>query len=129
MLISSEDINIIQTKMKFFYSNSICSCPFQVTVYNRLDCCKERLDDFVVTVLDTNKQEVGECGRGGTMAGKDVEVVQCRLQGRFVQVSVEDESRILSLAEVEVVGSEIGEQFLLIVCCFNGIKFNAYTVI
>jgi F5/8 type C domain len=72
----------------------------KVVVYNRTDCCAERLDGFILEVL----------GEDGTVTFTYTEgvMVESRREievhsfGRWVKIRLPGAGRILSLAEVEV---------------------------
>ncbi|XP_033097895.1 deleted in malignant brain tumors 1 protein-like [Anneissia japonica] len=76
-----------------------------VRIYNRVDCCQDRLLDAIVRVsLEEDNQSGEQCGqpvsaldvRGGKRISR-----QCSLNGRYVSVTV---SNYLTLCEVEVFG-------------------------
>ena len=77
-------------------------------LYNRLDCCSNRLSNYFVTVGD-KADGTGStfCGsQGGDTSGKYRIVVKCTtpLKGRYVHVILPGSKRILSLCEIEVNG-------------------------
>jgi len=83
----------------------------EVTVYNRKDCCSERLSNFVVEVLDQHEKEVGTCGNGGNMARVESKTIKCAtaLTGQFVVIYLPTPN-YLTLCEVKVKGTESAEQ-------------------
>ena len=82
---------------------------FQVVLYNRIDCCPEGLNNFIITVGS------GKDGRGNakcvadggdvTSRTKIVNICDPPLQGKYVHVMLmgSDDQR-LSLCEIEVYG-------------------------
>lgn len=77
---------------------------YRVIVYNRVDCCSNRLDHFKVTVGD-GRYHKGVCGEAGSMNRKPVEDMVCSepLIGRFVEITLPG-PQYLTLCEVQVVG-------------------------
>ena len=77
----------------------------QVILYNRGDCCSERLSNAQVTIgnaAEGNGNAV--CGNAGVTTGKWKIEVNCakKLEGRYVTVTVPN--NVLTLCEVEVMG-------------------------
>ena len=81
---------------------------FQVTLFNRMDCCSERLNNAVVYVMDSptgiNKRECGEVVNAQNKAKIDIPCTSGELLGRYVRVEIP--SGILTLCEVQVWGKE-----------------------
>lgn len=86
-----------------------------VVIHNRADCCEDRLSDFYVFVSDTPfadqslseliaNSSVDSVYHTGTLTSSSVELA-LPSQGRYVRVQLTG-SNILSLAEVQVIGSE-----------------------
>ena len=78
-----------------------------VVIWNRTDCCTNRLDDAIIELFDSAMVLVGGVGIG-TLASPDATIDGGGLTGQFVRVRLEGQSRILSLAEVQVF-SEVPE--------------------
>ena len=77
----------------------------QVVLYNRRDCCSERLSNAQVTVGDAADGKGNAlCGNAGVTKGKWKIEVNCakKLEGRYVTVTVANGA--LTLCEVEVIG-------------------------
>ena len=78
---------------------------FQVVIYNRQDCCSDRLNNVQVTVGDSSDGKGNAvCGKYGTASGKRVLEITCSkpLHGRYVTVSTP--TPMMTLCEVEVMG-------------------------
>ena len=80
-----------------------------ITLWNRTDCCGERLSDFRVSVLDDSLQEVwgGDYFTQGGYPNPSFSItLPGNIQGRYVQVQLRgaNPARPLSLAEVQVEG-------------------------
>lgn len=77
----------------------------KVQVFNRMDCCSERLSNFKVNILDEAGEFVDTCGRVGDMKGKRMVLVECDkpILGRYVQIKLEGKN-YLTLCEVIVEG-------------------------
>jgi hypothetical protein len=80
----------------------------KIRIWNRTDCCAERLDNFKILV---KSQPSGESWRGfvpGTQrnTGSNPLVFEGNAQGRYVMIQLVSSSGILSLAEVEVYGTK-----------------------
>ena len=74
----------------------------KITVYNRQDCCSERLANFKVTIFDGTSEAWSHTHSGTPSYKTDISVPE--IAGNMVQVSLAGNARILSLAEVEVYG-------------------------
>ncbi|XP_041361191.1 uncharacterized protein LOC121377317 isoform X2 [Gigantopelta aegis] len=84
-----------------------------VKLYNRADCCPQRLHDFTVEVIGCLNMEPGICHNQTTAVEKFLSV-SCNppLTGRYVRIRkygpmAKDD--VLSLCEVEVLGVKTGE--------------------
>jgi hypothetical protein len=80
----------------------------KIRIWNRTDCCAERLDNFKILV---KSQPSGESWRSfvpGTQrnTGRIPLVFEGNAQGRYVMIQLVSSSGILSLAEVEVYGTK-----------------------
>ena len=89
--------------------------PFilQVFLYNRLDCCSERLSGVKVEVGATNHAKGAlMCGAYGNATGKRVLEITCnsQLKGRFVTVSLKDAP--LTLCKVKVMAVPVTKKGL-----------------
>ena len=71
-----------------------------------MDTVSERLNNFVVMVLDERKKVRDECARGGIMKDVWMKLLTCRegLIGRFVEIMI-DRRELLTLCEVKVEGT------------------------
>lgn len=82
-----------------------------IHIWNRTDCCSERLSDFRVSVLDSSFSEVW--GQDYNTAGGypnpelDINPLSPSVTGRYVQVQLHG-TNYLSLAEVQVYGASAG---------------------
>ena len=81
----------------------------KIRIWNRTDCCAERLDNFKILVKN---QPSGESWRGfvsGTQrnTGSNQLTFEGNAQGRYVMIQLVNPKGILSLAEVEVYGATI----------------------
>lgn len=80
-----------------------------VSIWNRTDsCCTTRLDDAIIELFDSSMGLVGMYNAVGTFASPDFNIGGAGLNAQFVQVRLEGQGRILSLAEVQVF-SEVPE--------------------
>ena len=89
----------------FKYSLPFC---IQVVLYNRQDCCSERLNNFIISVGDS---EIGTENQfcvldGGDTTGKYEIINKCTtpIRGRYVHVMVKG-TRDFALCEIQVNGS------------------------
>jgi hypothetical protein len=85
-----------------------------INVWNRTDCCSERLSDFYVLVsnlpfssgnLDTVRAQGGVSSYLVSGVGGEPSSIEINRAGRYVRVQLTDNDA-LSLAEVEVMGSD-----------------------
>ena len=85
----------------------------QVVLYNRKDCCSERLNNFIITVgSDATGVSNPVCVADGGDVSKTMEIVNnCvpPLNGQYVHVKLKGQQRTLTICEIEVFESE-GEQ-------------------
>jgi hypothetical protein len=72
----------------------------KIKVYNRTDCCGERLDDYTVKVLDASMAQVWSSFQSNP-AGTPTSLTTGGKTGRYVEVQLSG-SGCLSIAEVEV---------------------------
>ena len=79
----------------------------QVTLFNRTDCCEGRLTNFRVGV--SNNADMS----GATwtpyqpaLTGSSIELNIPNVTGRYVRVMIDNQHAVLSLAEVEIYGSD-----------------------
>ena len=99
-----------------FISHTVYTLLFQVIVYNRVDCCSARLNNFLVTV-GNDANDVGDqvCGGLENTQGKNRIEVVCpeTLRGRYVTISTP--KPLLTLCEVQVMGhkEEGGKQSIV----------------
>lgn len=71
-----------------------------IKIYGRTDCCRERLDDYSVIVLDSNQVQVWS-DHQTSYPNPLTTIVAGGRTGRFVRIQLTD-SNALSLAEVQV---------------------------
>ncbi|WKD86782.1 Alpha-agarase [Polaribacter huanghezhanensis] len=71
-----------------------------ITIWNRTDCCSERLNNFVLEILDTNLTVVSTYNHVESV-NTSVNVSGINVTGRYVRVRLET-TNFLSLAEVQV---------------------------
>lgn len=80
----------------------------EVVIYNRTDCCGQRLADFDVQVLDDAMEIVGHEHQTGQLTDSQASYRLYGVRGRYVRVIMDDtgtmHERYLQLAEVEVFG-------------------------
>jgi hypothetical protein len=79
-----------------------------VVIWNRTDCCTTRLDNAIIEIFDSAMNLAGTYNAVGTFASPDYNISGGGLTAQFVQVRLEGQGRILSLAEVQVF-SEVPE--------------------
>ena len=77
----------------------------QIRIYNRTDCCSERLRDFFVEVSEDDENYTQAIFRAGN-AGELLKLNLNGLKGRYVRIRM-DRYEFLSLAEVEVYGTMV----------------------
>lgn len=77
----------------------------KINIYNRTDCCSERLNGALVLVGNTPSNNPADYIQVGTLNGNATGFLSdINAQGRYVMVYLPGTNRILSLAEVEVYG-------------------------
>ena len=89
-------------------------------IWNRLDCCSERLTNFTVTVLDFELEVVWEetfLPDGGLIAGPFLPIEDVEAEGQFVRVSMP--GQYLSITELQILSPD-GEPPLPDEICDNG---------
>jgi len=72
-------------------------------IWNRLDCCSERLTNFTITVLDFEREVVWEetfLPNNEQIAGAFLPIEDVEAEGQYVQVSMP--GQFLSIAELEI---------------------------
>jgi len=74
----------------------------QVAVWNRTDCCVDRLSSYTVEILNTSGQVVKAVPVTGVMAKRTVNIAG---EGQFVRIRLQG-TNPLSLAEVDVFGQQ-----------------------
>ncbi len=72
-----------------------------ITIWNRTDCCTNRLDNFIVEVLDESSTVIYTYTHSGT-AAISTNINNINTTGRYVRIRLEGTNRILSLAEVQI---------------------------
>ena len=91
-------------------------------IWNRLDCCSERLTNFTITVLDFELEVVWEetflPGLGQIINGPFLSIEDVEAEGQFVRVSMPE--AFLSIAELEILSPD-GEPPVPDEICDNGI--------
>ncbi|MBN1852799.1 MAG: discoidin domain-containing protein [Pirellulales bacterium] len=99
-----------------------------ISIYNRDDCCGDRLSDIVVDILDSDGSTVlatsGLLNPGNAMYGPPILAVDLTTQGvsgRFVRITrMTAVGGFLSLAEVEVYGVPEPATLVLLALAFCG---------
>jgi hypothetical protein len=80
----------------------------RIAIWNRTDCCKIRLSNLHISVLNDSEKEVWGTDFPGPIKAFEPFKVDPPVIGRFVKVQIiglnQEGSGVLSLAEVEVVG-------------------------
>ncbi|WP_421949377.1 discoidin domain-containing protein [Phaeodactylibacter xiamenensis] len=77
----------------------------KIRVWNRTDCCKERLDNFVILVKNTAQESWrGFISGSQRNTGTNPLTFEGQAEGRYVMIQLRNPKGILSLAEVEVYG-------------------------
>ncbi|QTD37841.1 discoidin domain-containing protein [Polaribacter batillariae] len=71
-----------------------------VVIHNRTDCCGNRLDNFILEVLDTNNNVVYTHNNGSAAAVNTINGINTL--GRKIRIRLVGSNRVLSLAEVVV---------------------------
>ncbi|XP_033110933.1 fucolectin-5-like [Anneissia japonica] len=79
----------------------------EVKIYNRADCCKDRLNGATVRVGDNARGMLTNavCGEPIKVGTSSVIIRECTLKGQYVSVSLKNQ--YLTLCEVEVFGEEL----------------------
>ena len=77
-----------------------------IVLWNRLDCCSERLVDFTITVLDADYAIVFEEGGLDALSQASFTLEDVASSGQYVRISMP--GAFLSLAEVQVFEEEAG---------------------
>jgi hypothetical protein len=78
----------------------------EIRIWNRTDCCAERLNDLIISVLDAN-QNVRRVLNYPSATNPII--IPLNITGQYVTLSINKENAFLSLAEVEVFGSPLGK--------------------
>lgn len=80
----------------------------RVVIYNRTDCCQNRLDNFQIWVRESNATTWKSFGVKGYYSPGDPQATSYRdnQAGRYVRIQIATQRGILSLAEVQVFGTE-----------------------
>ncbi|MDE0740754.1 MAG: discoidin domain-containing protein [Planctomycetota bacterium] len=72
-------------------------------IWNRLDCCSERLTNFTITVLDFEREVVWEetfLPNNGQITGSFLPIEDVESEGQYIRVSLP--GQYLSIAELEI---------------------------
>lgn len=79
-----------------------------VRIFNRQDCCQDRLSNFEIRIGDYFGEDAGRsprCGGLHTVSGAS-KVISCpNMVGRFLTIRIPGKHKSLSLCEVEVFGT------------------------
>jgi len=81
----------------------------QIRIFNRTDCCKERLTHYQVSIIDNSDSEITTYQRRLNNYPNPKQVIDFGIQnvtGRYVKIQLTS-NNILSLAEVQVLGSDM----------------------
>lgn len=81
-----------------------------IKLYNRTDCCKERLKNFTILISETPfgsdyANNVGVAFARNVPYFRETRTLTGNKRGRYVRVFINGNNKILSLAEVEVYGT------------------------
>ena len=77
-----------------------------ITIYNRSDCCSERLSDSDIYIIRNNIKQ--HCTNVGNMTNIEVKTFGCSKRDiRGNEVLIEKSNSILTLCEVEVYGKKL----------------------
>ena len=87
-----------------------------VTLYNRIDCCKERLTNFQVQLFDNAHSIIRKVSQGSTVQNRYDFTFPEKTIARYVRVQLLGKN-YLSLAEVEVFGVVLGGKSCYILVC------------
>ena len=82
-----------------------------IVVWNRTDCCMERIDGFKLSVLDASRAEVWSANPPRPSPSESVNVGG--VDGRYVRIDLTGGGRVLSLAEVQVMADVPGNDPLV----------------
>lgn len=78
----------------------------KIRVWNRTDCCSERLHYHVIEFFDEGHKYLGQINNTQGAAGKQMlENSDIKQKGRFVRITLYNGPECLSLAEVEIFGN------------------------
>lgn len=103
-----------------------------IEIYNRIDCCKDRLNGYKLFVSDKEfsstdasvleKDSSVWTYTGGNMSAKSVDNVTVNKIGRYIRIQLVGTGKVLSLAEVKVNASIVSaiEE--------SSIKFNEFVI-
>ena len=86
----------------------------KVIIWNRSDCCSERLSNFVITVGNNPKgTENAVCARGANTRNIRSFDLNCpaNMVGRYVQITIPG-PQALTLCEVKVYGYNVGKYLI-----------------
>ena len=78
-----------------------------IVLWNRLDCCRERLVDFTVKILDSDRSPVFESGPHDGQSRETISFPNIDAAGQFVRIAMP--GQYLHLAEVQVFGEVFDE--------------------
>jgi hypothetical protein len=84
-----------------------------IRLWNRLDCCSERLTNFTITLLDSNREvnfERSYLTDNSTLSGPNFTAEGIAAEGQFVRISLP--GAYLSLAEVELFSGGSADPFV-----------------
>ncbi len=90
-------------------------CIGKVTIFNRVDCCKERLTGAVVRIgIDSNKINNAICGTvTSSMIYESAKLeVLCAIPGRYISIHLPGKN-VLTLCEVQAFADECGKSLSL----------------
>lgn len=75
----------------------------RVDVYNRVDCCSDRIRDFVVTIFNDGEKVFSEQASSDILAY--YAFIIPNISGDKIRINLQGHNRILSLAEVKIIGT------------------------
>ena len=83
-----------------------------IKIYNRHDCCRERLDDFSIYYGDTqdSQQKCVSHQNMSMISSKSFTCGECIVTAKYLKIMLHNNDK-LSLGEVEIYGSDTANRF------------------
>jgi hypothetical protein len=76
----------------------------EIKIWNRTDCCSERLNNLLIMVSDVKNNQTYNFGPYPSAGNMNPFILPVNVTGSHVTVMIDEENAILSLAEVEIFG-------------------------